>query len=88
MNEPAIVRVAVHPEAGGYAAHSPDLFGLNLWALTMEALCERIREGIKLLYRVNRQMDVHVSLARPADFAPPALVPGRDATFVIERHAA
>jgi hypothetical protein len=62
MAGPAVVRLMVRPENGGFAAHSPDVFGLNLWAATMDALHERAREGIRLLYEVDHGGAVNVQI--------------------------
>lgn len=60
----AIVRVTVKSDNGGYFAHSPDLFGLRIWANTKESLDDRIRKGIVLLYKLNHKQTVQVELAR------------------------
>jgi hypothetical protein len=62
MTSPAVVRLMVRPENGGFAAHSPDVFGLNLWAATMDALRARALEGIKLLYQLNHGVAVDVQV--------------------------
>lgn len=87
MTEAAVVRVCVRPENDGFAAHSPDVFGLNLWAASIDALRDRIRDGIKLLYRVNHGVNVEVTLARAPDFGVPPLRVDTPSNFVVARAA-
>ena len=87
MTETALVHVEVRRENGGYAAYSRDVFGLNLWADSIDTLCDRIRDGLRLLYRMNHNTEVEVTLARAPDFAIPPFQPGSITPFVVARAA-
>ena len=63
--EVTVVRVVVRPEQGGFFAHSPDVWGLRVWGASFDELCDRVRDGIKLLFRLNNKREVEVQLAPP-----------------------
>lgn len=59
----ATIVVHVRQDAGAFVGTSPDLKGLNVWGRTEAELCDRIVQGIKVLFRLDRNMDVDVSVA-------------------------
>lgn len=59
----APVVVLVRACEGNLIAHSRDLPGLRLWGRNEAELCDRIVAGIKLMFRLNRGIDVEVKIA-------------------------
>ncbi len=65
------IKVLVRQSHGGMYAHSPELPGLSIWADDEGSLDAQVIEGIRLLYKLNWQVDVTVFLsADPATRAP------------------
>lgn len=68
------VRVFVRAECDGFYANSPQIPGLSIWGNSIEQLCERLKQGIKALYRHNRGLDITVVLAAdPVTMLPKTL---------------
>lgn len=65
-----IIRVQVRPDAGRFFASSPDVPGLHVWGDSRDALCERVVQGIKFLFRMNRNIEVEVTPLSPAEAFP------------------
>lgn len=58
---------------GLYFANSDDLFALNICAQSEEQLCNRLRTGVKWLYKQSNGLDVEVFFpTAPAEFPRPA----------------
>jgi hypothetical protein len=54
------INVGISPRADYWLATSDDLAGLNVCAPSLESVCERVIEAIKLLYKLNQKLDVDV----------------------------
>ena len=54
------VTVKIRPEGDAFVATSGDVPGLHVWAQSIAELKDRVCEGIVVLYKVNRGMDVIV----------------------------
>ena len=54
------IRVILREEQGGYYAHSADLAGLSIWGENREQVCERAKEAVRVLYKLNNGQDVEV----------------------------
>ena len=59
----ATIAVFVRQDSGALVATSPDLKGLNVWGKDEAELCDRIVQGIKVLFRLDRGMTVDVRIA-------------------------
>lgn len=64
-----VINVMVNNRDGLLFASSEDLFGLNICAKNDDELCERLKAGVKWLYKQNKGLDVEVMIpTAPAQF--------------------
>jgi hypothetical protein len=56
-----LVRITVRNEGGYFYAASPDLPGLHVCGETEEQVCESALTSVKVLFKRNRRLDVHVA---------------------------
>lgn len=54
------IRVILREELGGYYARSADLAGLSVWGESKDQACERAKEAVRVLYKLNNGQDVEV----------------------------
>jgi hypothetical protein len=70
------VTVSIRPEGDAFVATSSDVPGLHVWAQSIAELKERVCEAIRILYKVNRGMEVVVGPdAESPDFTSARGVP-------------
>jgi hypothetical protein len=64
-----VINVTVKPRGGMLFASSEDVFGLNIAAPDEATLCERLKTGVKWLFKQNHNLDVDVLIpSEPASF--------------------
>ncbi len=64
-----VINVRVQNAGGQLYASSDDIFGLNITATNEPDLCDRLKAGVKWLFKQNKNVDVEVSIAsEPSDF--------------------
>lgn len=64
------VVVNIQPEGAYFVAHSVDVPGLHVWGESQEQVCERVMKAIKLLFKLNRHIDVEVYPSADPDTFP------------------
>lgn len=70
------VTVNIRPEGDAFIATSADVPGLHVWAESIADLKDRVCDGIRFLYKMNRGMDVVVGPnAESPDFTSARGVP-------------
>jgi hypothetical protein len=54
------IKVILRPEMDGFYAHSADLPGLSVWGASQDQVQTRVKEAVRVLYRLNHGYDVSV----------------------------
>ena len=81
----AVIELNIENRGGYVYVSSEDVPGLHLWGDDIQKVCQKIIPAIKLLFRLNRGLDIEVMPASsPNEF--PALIAGCSDDKLAERY--